>query len=111
MPLQNKIAGFEKEKTQSQLMGKLTSKLKEKGVSEKFYKGRNLNIESEDGIEQLATEIETDWNEFVQEKAEQGVVITIPQSSGGTVKEGEAIGKSIAAQRNTETTAQGGKQI
>lgn len=110
-PLQEKVTGFEKEKTQSQLMGKLTSKLKEKGVSEKFYKGRNLNIESEDGIEQLATEIETDWNEFVQEKAEQGVVINIPQSSAGTVKEGEAIGKTIAALRNTETSAQGGKQI
>lgn len=111
MPLQNKIAGFEKEKTQSQLMGKLTSKLKEKGVSEKFYKGRNLNIESEDSIEQLANEIETDWNEFVQEKAEQGVVINIPQSSAGTVKEGEALGKSIAAIKNAETTAQNGKPI
>lgn len=99
MPLQNKIAGFEKEKTQSQLMGKLTSKLKEKGVSEKFYKGRNLNIESEDSIEQLANEIETDWNEFVQEKAEQGVVINIPQSSSGNVKEG-TFGAKIAELEN-----------
>ena len=97
--LKQKVTGFEKEKTQSQLMGKLTSKLKEKGVSEKFYKGRNLNIESEDSIEQLANEIETDWNEFVQEKAEQGVVINIPQSSSGNVKEG-TFGAKIAELEN-----------
>ena len=110
-PLQNELSAFKKEKTQSQLMGKLASVLKEKGISERFYKGRNIEIESEESIAQIASGIETDWNEFVQEKAEQGVAITIPKSSDGTAKEGEALAKSLAAQRNTESTAQGGKQI
>jgi len=98
--LKQKLGSFEKEKTQSQLSAKVVSKLKEKGISEKFYKGRNLSLDSEDGIEQLVSTIETDWNEFVQEKAEQGVVISIPQSPTGAVKEGEALGKQLAEKRN-----------
>jgi len=106
-PLQNKITGFEKEKTQSQLMGKLTSKLKEKGISESFYKGRNLSIESEADIDTFATTIETDFNAFRQEQAENGVVISVPQTAHGVPNEG-SFGAKVAEQQNAG--ASGGVQ-
>ena len=99
-PLQQKLSGFEKEKTQSQLMGKLTSKLKEKGIPESYYKGRSLSIESETDIETLATTIEADFGVFRQEMAESGVVISIPQSANGNLNEG-SLGAKIAEMQNT----------
>ena len=98
-PLQDKLAGFEKEKTQSQLMGKLTSKLKEKGIPESFYKGRNLNIENEAEIETFATSIDSDYGVFRQELAESGVVINVPQNAQGNVAEGK-FGSKIAELKN-----------
>ena len=98
-PLQEKLAGFEKEKTQSQLMGKLTSKLKEKGIPESFYKGRNLNIENEAEIETFATSIDSDYGVFRQELAESGVVINVPQNAQGNVAEGK-FGSKIAELKN-----------
>ena len=98
-PLQEKLAGFEKEKTQSQLMGKLTSKLKEKGIPESFYKGRNLNIENEAEIETFAASIDSDYGVFRQELAESGVVINVPQNAQGNVAEGK-FGSKIAELKN-----------
>lgn len=98
-PLQEKILGFEKEKTQSQMMGKLTSRLKEKGISESFYKGRNLAIESEADIDTLATTIEADFDAFRQEQADSGVVLNTPKAGDGGKTEG-ALGARIAEAQN-----------
>lgn len=102
--LKNKLESYDKEKAQSQLNGKITAKLKEKGIPESYYKGRNLNIESEDGIDQLISDIDTDYSGFKQELAEQGVIISVPRSSAGELKEGEALGKAIAEKKNTGST-------
>jgi len=98
-PLQEKLAGFEKEKTQSQLMGKLTSKLKEKGIPESYYKGRNISIENEADIETFATTIESDFGTFRQELAESGVVISVPQNAQGGSTEGK-FGAKVAEKQN-----------
>ena len=80
-------------------MGKLTSKLKEKGIPESFYKGRNLNIENEAEIETFATSIDSDYGVFRQELAESGVVINVPQNAQGNVAEGK-FGSKIAELKN-----------
>lgn len=102
-PLQEKLNAFEKKELQQTLQAKIEAKLKEKGISEKFYKGRNLSVENEEGIEALVTSVESDWTEFVQESAEKGVNIVKPNSSGSAIKEGEALGKEIATLRNAES--------
>ena len=109
-PLQEKITGFEKEKTQSQLMGKLTSKLKEKGISESFWKGRNLAIETEADIDTLATTIETDFDVFRQEQADSGVVLNSPMS-GGVKAEGTLGAKIAEAQNAGKSGGAEGKKI
>lgn len=100
-PLQEKLNGYEKEKTTAQLTSKVTAKLKEKGIPESYLKGRNLLIESEDGIDQLVTTIDGDYTAFKQEMAEQGVIISVPKSPAAGLKEGELLGASIADRRNT----------
>lgn len=110
-PLQEKILGFEKEKTQSQLMGKLTSKLKEKGISETFYKGRNLAIETEADIETVATTIETDFDAFRQEQADSGVVLNTPRSGDGGKVEGTLGAKIAQAQNAGKSGGAEGKKI
>ena len=103
-PLQERINGYDKEKTTAQLTSKLTAKLKEKGIPESYLKGRNLSIEKEDEIDNLITGIESDYNGFKQEMAEQGVIISTPVSGTGAIKEGEALGTSIAEKRNAGTS-------
>lgn len=102
--LKTKLETQEKEKSTALLTSKVTEKLKEKGIPASYYKGRNLNIDSEDKIDQLIASVETDYNGFKQEMAEQGVVISIPPSGQGTVKEGEALGKKIAEKHNANTS-------
>lgn len=113
-PLQDKLNGFEKEKTTQQLTGKLMSKLKEKGIPESYLKGRNLLINEEAEVDQLTATIESDYTAFKQEMAEQGVIISVPKSSVGEIKAGEAFGASIAERRNTGAPVEGsvkGKEI
>ena len=102
-PLQEKILGFEKEKTQSQLMGKLTSKLKEKDIPESYYKGRNISIENENDIDTIAATIETDFGVFRQELVDSGVVISVPQKAHGSTNDG-ALGAKIAEIQNAGTS-------
>lgn len=102
--LSNKLLALEKEKTTAQLTDKVVAKLKEKGIPASYYKGRNLIIESEDKLDQLITNVETDYNGFKQEMAEQGVVISVPPAGAGGVKEGELTGKSIAEKRNAHSS-------
>lgn len=108
-PLQQELSAYKKKETQQTLQTQVIAKLKEKGISEKFYKGRINELENEEGIDAIVTSIETDWTEFVQEKAEEGVHLVKPASSGSAVKEGEALGKEIAALRNAETNGEGKK--
>lgn len=100
-PLQDKLNGYEREKTAAQLQGKVLAKLKEKQIPESYLKGRNLLIESEDGIDTLVNSIDADYTGFKQEMAEQGVFISIPKTPAAGLKEGEALGQSIADKRNT----------
>lgn len=102
-PLQQELAAFKKKELQQTLQAKAIAKLKEKGVSEKYYNGRMTDLENEEGIDTLVTNIETGWKELVQEYAEAGVHLIKPATSGSGVKEGEALGKEIAAQRNSDT--------
>lgn len=104
--LKSKLDEYEKSKTREAMSGRLTSKLKELGVDETFIPAmtRNLAIESEDKIDQLAAQIHEDYQSIVQKKAEQGVVINVPATPKPGVKEGEALGKSIAAKKNATST-------
>jgi hypothetical protein len=107
------IEAQKKEKTTADLATKVKSHDKLKSIPASFLKGRNLIPESEDKIEQLVTELETDWNAFSQDLAEKGVHISIPPSSDGKTKEGEAAGKKIAEKHNQSVTGKGteGKQV
>lgn len=100
--LVQKVTGFEKEKTTTELSGRLLSKLKEKGIPESYFKGRNLIVEKEDAIDTLVTSIETDFNGFKQEMAEQGVNISIPPAAGGPPNVGADLGKSAADRKNAK---------
>ena len=102
-PLQQELAAFKKKEIQQTLQTKVIAKLKEKGVSEKYYNGRITDLENEEAIDALVTQIETGWKDLVQEYAEAGVHLIKPASSGSGIKEGEALGKEIAAQRNSDT--------
>ena len=45
-------------------MGKLTSKLKEKGIPQSYYKNRNISIENDSDLETLTTAIESEYGVF-----------------------------------------------
>jgi len=105
--LKGKIATMESEKTREQLLGKVHSALKEKGIPVSFLgkvASRHLSVESEDKIEPLIAEIVGDWNSFTQDAANNGVNVVIPKNSSGTPPDGEAKGKELAARRNAAAT-------
>jgi len=108
LSLKTKLEGFEKEKTTTQLTGKVTAKLKEKGIPESYLKGRNLLVETEDGIDQLVTAIDGDYSAFKQEMAEQGVFISVPPKGQEGSKAGEALGAAIAEKHNNAGVAPAG---
>jgi hypothetical protein len=105
--LQSKIEGYEKQKTQEQLLGKVHSKIEELGIP-KDYLGkvalRGLQVNSDEEIDVVVQEIESDWKKFKQTAAEQGVSVSIPPTPKGGVTEGEAVGKAIAARRNAQVS-------
>ena len=70
--LRQKLEGYEKKETVSALTAKVKAKLGEKKVPESFVKGRNLAVESEEQIEALVTEIESDYTSFHQDLVNQG---------------------------------------
>ena len=108
LSLKTKLESYDKEKTTAQLTGKVTAKLKEKGIPESYLKGRNLLIETEDGIDQLVTTIDSDYNAFKQEMAEQGVYISVPKTPAAGLREGEALGAAIAEKHNNAGNAPAG---
>lgn len=102
--LKEKLENMEKEKAANALIEKVKAHDKLKSIPASFLKGRNLIPKSEDEIDQLAASVEADYTAFKQEMAEKGVVISVPPAGGGTIKEGEAIGKSIAEKRNANSS-------
>lgn len=98
-PLQEKILGFEKEKTAQALSAKLKDQLKSKGVDEDWLIGRSLDVENEEGITAMVNKISTDWSTYVQKQAEKGVIISVPVSADGKPNEGQ-LGAKIAEKQN-----------
>lgn len=102
--LREKLENMEKEKASRALMDKVKSHDKLKDIPASFLKGRNLLPNSEGEIDQLAASIEADYSAFKQDMAEKGVVISAPPVGGGSVKEGETLGKSIAEKKNANAS-------
>lgn len=101
--LKQKIEGFEAKEKQASLYGKVKTMLSEKKVPESYWSKRNLNLESEEQIEPLISEIESDYTAFKQEMVNQGVMVDVPPTPEGA-KEGADLGKNIAEKRNTQTS-------
>lgn len=102
--LKAKLEGYEKKETQSSLFAKVKAKLVEKNVPESYFAKRGINIESEDQIENIVTEIEGDWTVFRQDLVNKNIMIDAPAASSGSGKEGEGLGKTIAEKRNANTS-------
>ena len=81
--LKAEIEAQKQEKTLAALSEKVSKHEKLKDIPQSYLKGRNLVPKSEAEIDQLATEIETDYNGFKQDMAEKGVVISVPPAGGG----------------------------
>lgn len=110
----SRLEEMDKSKTREKLKVTVVTRLKEKGVDEAFIPllTKNINIDSEDQLDQLVDGMHKDYQSIVQTKAEQGVVISVPPSPVHGDKQGEAIGKAIAEKRNTgKTTGVQGKQV
>jgi hypothetical protein len=65
------------------LKSSLKTKLGEKKIPESYWSKRNLNVESDEQLDALVTEIESDYTAFKQELVDSGVVIDKPVDSGG----------------------------
>ncbi len=81
--LKSEIEAQKQEKTLAALSERVKAHDKLKDIPPWYLKKCNLVPESEDKIEQLATSIETDWNEAKQFEAERGVHISVPPAGGG----------------------------
>lgn len=88
--LQERLEAFEKKEKQGELMNSLKQKLKEKKIPEAFIKGRT--VESEDQIDNVLKEIETDFKGVKQHFINEGVLTEKPADPlGGTDKADEEI--------------------
>ncbi|WP_372932432.1 hypothetical protein [Mariniphaga sediminis] len=96
-PLQQKIESFEKKDTQNTYLGKVKSTLSEKKIPESFWGKRTIDVESDEQLSAVVSEIETDWTNFRQEQINEGVMIDKPASSGGSPSDGESLAKQIEA--------------
>jgi hypothetical protein len=83
--LKQKFETQTQEKTLAALSERVSKHEKLKDIPQSYLKGRNLVPKSEAEIDQLAAEIETDYNGFKQEMAEKGVVISVPPTGGGSI--------------------------
>ena len=81
--LRKKQEENEKKETVSALTAKVKAKLVEKKVPESFLKGRNLEVENEEQIDTLVSQIEGDYTTFHQDLVNQGVVVEKPLSGSG----------------------------
>ncbi len=98
--LKKQVDGINDEKTSEELTKKVMEHEKLKNIPELYLKNQKLSVKSEDEIEALVAEVETNYNAFNQKQIEDGIVVSPPESSSS--KEGDAeFGKSIAESRNT----------
>ncbi len=87
--MQAKLEAYEKKESQSALTLKLRDTLKQKGVTESYLKRISLSVNSENEIEQLATEIEADFLATKQDMINQGLVAEAPKNNGGIADKAE----------------------
>lgn len=87
--MQAKLEAYEKKESQSALTSKLRDILKQKGVTESYLKRINLSVNSEDEIQQLATEVEADFLATKQDMINQGLVAEAPKNNGGVADKAE----------------------
>lgn len=81
--LRKKHEDAAKKEVTTALAAKVKAKLAEKKVPESFFKGRSLEVESEEQIDKLVDEIGNDYTAFQQELVNQGIVIEKPLGGGG----------------------------
>jgi hypothetical protein len=93
--LTEKVSSFEKEKTQSHLQKKLQEKMAEKKIPSILLKGRQ--VESEDQLDQVLSEIEADHTAYKQELVNQGFSQTSAPVGGVSTIKSESIDQDIKA--------------
>lgn len=81
LALKQKLEGYEMKENQATLFAKAKAKLGDKKIPESYWSKRNMSVQSEDQIEAVVTEIESDYNSFKQELINAGVIIDKPASS------------------------------
>lgn len=96
-PLQQEIQVFKQKDTQNSYLGRVKSTLLEKKIPESFWGKRSINVESDEQLTAVVTEIETDWTTFRQEQINAGVMIDKPVSGSGPAGDGESLAKQIEA--------------
>ena len=97
--MMQKLETFEKKESQAQLMAKLQKKLTDK-VPETYLRGRQINIETESDIDNIAHTIEADYTAFKQELINQGVFVENPKSGSSNAKAGVEFAIAEAKRRN-----------
>ena len=80
-PLQNEINQFKQKGSTEALTAKLKAKMAEKKIPEAFLKGRT--IESEEKLDIVLSEIESDFTAVKQSLINEGVVVEPPKGSIG----------------------------
>lgn len=93
--LSQKVANFEKKGVQENLIGKVQKILSDKKIPTSYLKGRTIEIENEDQIETVASQIEKDYAEFKQELVNTGTVVDVPASGEGPVSDSESLANQI----------------
>lgn len=89
-PLQQKLEGYEKRGTQEALQQEVLTKVREglKTDTEKkgfdaWVKGRSIEIDSKDKLDEVSGSISTSFSEYRQEMIDQGVITDVPPDGGG----------------------------
>lgn len=102
----DRLDSYERREKQSELNSRLRAKLSEKKVPEWYLKGRTLKVESEAEIDNVATQIESDFAEARQMMVNDGVIINTPADSQGD-KSDVAVARMIAEKRNNPAKTEG----
>ena len=96
--LKSEIAGIKAEKANQSNAEKLTSKLKELGVKENFYKGRlKTDFENDDQIAEYAQEQKSDEDAFLQSLNIETLKNTNPPIFGTTKVSDDEVSPEVQA--------------
>jgi hypothetical protein len=71
--LASKLEGFERKETGDRLAGLVKSKLKEKGVKDSFFLGRNISVESEEQVDQAVETMFGYWDALKKDSLETDI--------------------------------------